>query len=284
MGWVMRWGVCAELRSSMASAGQAGALVLLGLILTVGDPWNAFAQTLRSGALRPETARGEENALPDAPIVASAVASTAEAADERDRPVASGATLPEASAMQKFIQPGQMAPALKAGDKILFGLHNTATPFEAAGWIASAGWEQFSNGSPNYGAGAMAFGQRVGAAALRNASEGVFSDAIMANVTHEDPRYYVLGPGHNPIRRLAYAVSRTVVTRTDTGGATPNVAMVGGNLGGALLTNAYYPPANRGTEQTLETFGKSLAASAFGFTLREFWGGVRARLHGPGLR
>jgi len=262
----------ADFRSDVASEGQAGTLLLLSIVLLLSDPCYTFAQTRGFGTPPPQMASAADSTLPDAPSAAPAAAS-----EEKARPVATGAALPEASAMRKYIQPGQMVPPLTPGDKILFGLHNTATLFAATGWVAAAGWEQFRNGSPNYNGGARAYGQRVGAAALRNASEDLFSDAIVANATREDPRYYVLGPGHSPVARVVYAVSRTLVTRTDSGRATPNIALIGGNFGGALLTNAYYPAANRGTEQTLETFGKSLAASAFGFTVREFWGEVRNR-------
>ena len=57
----------------------------------------------------------------------------------------------------------------------------------------AASYEQALNGSPNYGTDAGAYGQRVGAAAIRDASQTIFSDSIMAPILREDPRYYVMG-------------------------------------------------------------------------------------------
>jgi hypothetical protein len=214
-------------------------------------------------------------ALPDAP------GATSSSADPAPDP-ASGAfrfdslfTLSAPSAMAsrttKDIAPGQQAPRLTIGDKILLGFRSSVTPFSLTGWVFSAGYSQAVNGSPNYGTNAKAFAQRLGAAAARNESEGVFSDSLMAPLFHEDPRYYELGRGHPFVRRLVYAATRTFVTRTDDGKASPNYALFFGNVGGAALTNAYYPSQNRGFGNTAKTFGLSLGGSSLGFIVTEFY-------------
>jgi hypothetical protein len=103
------------------------------------------------------------------------------------------------------------------------------------------------------------------------------SDGVMASLLHEDPRYYRLGPSRSLPVRLLYAVSRPVMTRTDRGTASPNFALVSGTLAGAALTNAYYPPENRGAGQTFHTFGASLGGEAVAD--REFFGGVAGLFH-----
>lgn len=62
------------------------------------------------------------------------------------------------------------------------------------------------------------------------------------------------------------------VTRTDSGHATPNISLIGGNLAGAALTNTYYPRLNQGFNQTAMTFGSSLGGSAIGLVFSEFYG------------
>lgn len=106
----------------------------------------------------------------------------------------------------------------------------------------------------------------------RDSSEGIFTDAIMASVLHEDPRYYKMGPGHNFFKRAVYAVTRPLITRTDGGRTTVNIALLSGNLAGSALTQAYYPPVNRGFSQTMQTFGGSIGGSAVGFVVSEFLG------------
>jgi hypothetical protein len=170
------------------------------------------------------------------------------------------------------IMPGQRALPLRTGDKILLGIRGSATPFAVMGWVASAGYSHLTNGSPNYGTNSGAFAQRFGAAAARNASEDIFSDSIMAPIFHQDPRYYVMGRhGHSFIKRVLYAGTRPIIGRTDGGRTIPNYALLSGNLGGAALTNLYYPPLNQGFSQTMQTFGSSLGGSAIGFVVTEFY-------------
>jgi hypothetical protein len=49
---------------------------------------------------------------------------------------------------------------------------------------------------------------------------------------------------------MGYALSRTVVTKTDSGRTTFNISEAVGNTLEAGLSNAYYPPEGRGLKQT----------------------------------
>ena len=171
----------------------------------------------------------------------------------------------------KYIQPGQVAVKLSGFDKVLLGIRHSTSSFAAATWVVSAGYEQVLNSRPNYGETVQGFAQRVGAAAARNVSEGVFSDSVLAPVLHEDPRYYKLGPGHPLNVRLKHALLQPLFTRTDSGARTINFAQIGGNLAGAGLTDAYYPPINRTTGATLITFGTSMGGGAVGYLFNEFF-------------
>jgi hypothetical protein len=184
-----------------------------------------------------------------------------------------------ASRTTKNIAAGQQAPRLTLGDKILLGFRSSVTPFSMAGWVLSASYSQAVDRSPNYGTNGKAFAQRLGAAAARNESEGVFSDALMAPIFHEDPRYYEMGRAHPFLRRALYAATRTFVTRTDDGAATPNYALISGNLAGSALTNAYYPSRNRGFGDTAKTFGWSLGGSSLGFVVTEFYDDALELVH-----
>jgi len=181
---------------------------------------------------------------------------------------------PEASPIEKYVEPGQAAPPLSAKYKFVLGVKGAFSPFAPVGWIAAAGYEQLGNGSPNYGTDRGAFGQRLGAAAIRDASEDVFADSIMSPLFHEDPRYYQLGPSHNFFIRVVHAGFRPVIGRTDAGRTSLDFSNLTGTMAGAVLTNAYYPPANRGFSQTMQTFGWSLGGSSVGYVFREFCSGA----------
>ena len=168
------------------------------------------------------------------------------------------------------IAPNEIAEPMSVHDKVVGGLKDSVSLFSATGWIASAGWEQLTNGSPNYGTDKGAFGQRLGASVIRNVSEGVFSDCFFAPVFHEDPRYYIMGRGNNFFKRAIYAATRSVVTRTDSGRSTPNFSLLAGNAAGAALTVTYYPSKNTTFSEVAQTFGGSVGGSAIGFVVTEF--------------
>jgi hypothetical protein len=165
---------------------------------------------------------------------------------------------------------GEIAAPMTVSAKIKGGLKNSVSLFSMTGWLASAGYEQVTNGSPNFGTDAGAFGQRLGFGAIHGISNGVFSNSLFAPIFHEDPRYYVMGPGHPFPKRLVYAATRVFISRTDSGRSIPNYALFAGNAGGAALTVVYYPAQNTTPSQVTRTFGTSLVGSAFGFVVDEF--------------
>jgi hypothetical protein len=188
-------------------------------------------------------------------------------------------TLPIATNLDKYIAPGRSVPELSVGDKFALGLKDAFTPLSLVGWATAAGYQQALNGSPNYGTNSIAYGKRFGASVGRAVSEGIFSDSVMASVLHEDPRYYRMGSGNNVFKRVGYAVTRTLISRTDSGRATPNLALLGGNLGGSYLTKTYYPDLNTSNTEVLKTFGGSIGGSALGFAVNEFFGGLLDRIY-----
>jgi hypothetical protein len=177
------------------------------------------------------------------------------------------------------VYPGEIADPMTVPDKVKGGLKNSVSLFSMTGWLASAGYEQLTNGSPNFGTDAGAFGQRLGIGAIHGISNGVFSTSLFAPIFHQDPRYYVMGPGHPFFKRLVYATTRSVITRTDSGHSTANFALFAGNASGAALTVIYYPAQNTTFSQVTRTFGTSLAGSAIGFVVSEFLVDALVDLH-----
>jgi hypothetical protein len=216
--------------------------------------------------------------LPDAPSSSSngiAVNSNEDTFDVEDNADTTGAPRLRhrhyiASRTDITIEPGQTAPSLTPQDKVSLGLKESFTLFSVVGWLASAGYSHVTNGSPNYGTDSGAFGERLGATALRNTSEHILSNAVFAPIFHDDPRYYKMGPGHNVVKRTLYAATRTLITKADDGRPRPNYSLLSGNLVGSILTNAYYPSPNQGFGQTAKTFGTSVGGSALGFIVTEF--------------
>ena len=260
------------------------AVAICALFVAACYPHIAGAQIHLDASAPAQLNQNASAGLPDAPGEASSPGSGATTAQPTGHLLSNDSSLvtknttpsslPEASHTQRYPLPGQSAPVLTSHDKVVMGLQGAFSPYAAVGWISAAGYEQVTGTTPYYGSDRGAFGQRLGAAAIRAISEDTLADSVLAPVFHEDPRYYRLGPTHKPFARLIYAVTRSVITRDDQGRTVPNLSQIGGNLAGSALTNAYYPAANRSASQTMETFGGSLGGTALGDAIAEFFGGM----------
>ena len=180
----------------------------------------------------------------------------------------------------KYIPPGYTTQPLTAHQKVLLGLRDLYNPLNFLGMLASAGYEQIEDNPPNYsGDTGEAFGKRLGAAAIRESTQGLFTDSIFNPLFHEDPRYYIEGPQHNFFHRTVYAVTRPLITRTDGGRETINAALLVGYAASSGLSYAYYPALNQNFHDTAATFGGGIGGAALGFFVSEFTGDVLHLLH-----
>lgn len=179
----------------------------------------------------------------------------------------------------KFVLPDWTAQPLTAHDKVMLGLENTYTLFSFLGIVASAGYSHLTNGQPNYGADRGAFGQRLGSVAIRDTSEDIFTDCVFAPLLHEDPRYYVEGARYGLFHRLMYAVTRPIITRTDSGRESINGSLLLGYASASAIAYSYYPPINQNAKDTVATFGGALAGATVGDVVNEFADGLLIKLH-----
>jgi hypothetical protein len=177
------------------------------------------------------------------------------------------------------ISAGYHAQQLTSHEKVILGFHDMYSLPTFVGEIASAGYSHVTNGQPNYGTDKGAFGQRVGASVLRDASEDLFSEVILAPILHEDARYYIEGPRYNFFHRTIYAATRPIITRTDTGRSTINASVLIGYAGASALSYTYYPEINKNFKDTAATFGGALAGAAVGYFVSEFTDDVLQALH-----
>jgi hypothetical protein len=208
--------------------------------------------------------------IPDSPGFLFGSSSSSADADSASSDPGTKPVFKHSPHLRLTVYQGEIAAPMTVSDKVKGGLKNSVSLFSMTGWVVSAGYEQLTNGSPNYGTDAGAFGQRLGIGAIHGISNGVFSNSLFAPIFHEDPRYYVMGPGHPFLKRLVYAATRSVISRTDSGRSIPNYALFAGNAAGAALTVTYYPAQNTTFSQVTRTFGTSLGGSSFGFVVDEF--------------
>jgi hypothetical protein len=168
---------------------------------------------------------------------------------------------------------------LRVRDKWQLFVKESVDPFTFFSAAAGAGIAQWHNDDPRYGIGFKPYLQRFGAAQADITSQNFFQDAVLAPLFREDPRYFRKGPGSKVFHRIAYAVSRAAITRRDSGNDGFNFSGIVGMELGIALSNAYYPPRSVNGEEVAERTATSLAATALGNLLPEFWPDIRERLN-----
>jgi len=159
---------------------------------------------------------------------------------------------------------------LSAGVKLKLSFQEQLTPFALSSMVLAAGWEHLRNSNPKYASNSTAFAERVGAAALRQTSQAVFSDGVYASVFRQDPRFYRLAGGSTKTR-MWYAASRMWRTRNDSGASAVNYSLLFGHATAQALTLTYYPDRSQSGRVAVAGFAWSLVGAVLGNQYHEFW-------------
>jgi hypothetical protein len=168
-------------------------------------------------------------------------------------------------------------PPLSTRQKFVLAMHDSVdySSFVWTGVIAAQSYGL--NSDSELGSGIAGYGRYYWRAYADGVSGTFFTEAIVPALTHEDPRYYTLGHG-GFFRRTYYALSRTVLTKTDSGGTTFNWSEVAGNGAEAALSNAYYPPQERSLSQTARNWATQMESAALNNIAKEFWPDIRRKI------
>lgn len=147
--------------------------------------------------------------------------------------------------------------------KFQLAFKTSTDPVTIAGVGFLAGINQAAD-IPNYRQGFIGYSERLGAAAADGISDIMIGGAILPSLLHQDPRYFYQGTGTTKSRTL-HALSSPFICKGDNGRWQPNYSSVGGDLASSALSNAYYPPSNRGAglvfENLLITTGERMLSS-----------------------
>lgn len=172
------------------------------------------------------------------------------------------------------VSPNQQLPRLTTREKFVLARHDSMdySSFVLVGILSANSLR--ANAYPELGSGAAGFGRYYWRAFTDQVSGTYFTEAIVPALTHEDPRYYTLGKG-GFWRRTGYAISRVVITKTDSGGSSFNTSEILGNALEAGLSNAYYPPQERGAVKTTENWATQTVVTGAANVLKEFWPDIR---------
>ena len=140
-----------------------------------------------------------------------------------------------------------------------------------------AAYNMGERATPEFHQGAAGYARYFWHSAADQTSENYMVEFIFPTVTHEDPRYYTLGHG-GFFKRTGYALSRAVITRSDSGAEVFNVSEVVGAGAAAGVSNLYYPAASRSFGNTGSQWALDVGVDAGTFWFREFWPDINRRL------
>ena len=135
----------------------------------------------------------------------------------------------------------------------------------AAAWASV----QQANDTPKYRQGAEGYGERFGAGLADATTEGLFGNAILPSLLHQDPRYFYQGTG-TKWSRARHAMLAAFVCKGDDGASQPNYSTWGGSLIASSISMAYLPDSNRGPGHVFRTFGIGMSLHVVSSLAQEF--------------
>jgi hypothetical protein len=245
-----------------ASAARAQSAALLP-----DAPWPHVALAAAEGASHPAAAAARSpRDQQQTPAKPDPLEPPAQADPQAASPIAQAPF--EKRKWAQYVDPGEHIPALYPEDKWVFWLHEEARVSSAFPAVISAGYGQLT-GTPAYGSDSGAFGDRLAAAFVRQATMRFFCSSLFPVVTEEDPRYFRKASG-SYLSRAGWAAERAFITQRDSGHHGFNFSDIVGHLAASALTPAYYPSKSRSVHVVMQTWGTSIAGAAGNNLFLEF--------------
>ena len=188
---------------------------------------------------------------------------------------------------------GQVPP-LTVGQKFKVVAQGSFDPVQIVWYAALSGIAQAENSEPGYGQGAVGYGKRYGAYAADGTIENFFVGAILPSVLRQDPRFFQKADG-SFFDRAGYAVSRIVVTRSDSGHHQFNFSEIfGAAIASAISTYSYHPgrtligrnsegvpqytASDRTLKNTASVWGSQVGYDTITLVVKEFWPDIRRKM------
>jgi hypothetical protein len=170
-------------------------------------------------------------------------------------------------------------PPMTVKQKFQVSVRSSFDWFQYPWYGALAGISQARNSEPGYGQGAEGYAKRYASQFADGTIENFMVNAVVPSLLRTDPRYYQLGKG-SVLKRTGYALSRLLITRTDSGHNTFNVAEIGGSFAAAAIsTYSYHPEADKTLSNTATVWGAQVGYDAIRIVLNEFWPDLRRKFH-----
>lgn len=169
----------------------------------------------------------------------------------------------------------------------------TFDPVQYPWWALLSGLDQWGDSDPQLRQGLKGYAKRYGLVAADGITENFMTQAVFPSLLHQDPRFFQTSDG-SFIHRSAYAISRIVITRSDSGHRQFNYSEIfGAGFAAAVSTYSYHPrsafistPTNPhefvSSDRTFlnfaSTWGTQVSLDTMTIVIKEFWPDIRRKL------
>jgi hypothetical protein len=173
------------------------------------------------------------------------------------------------------------APPLSVGEKFKLTARDSFDPVEFGWYALQAGIAQAEDAEPTFGQGVKGYAERFGERFGDGTIQNFMTHPVFGSLLHQDPRYFQLGHG-GFWHRTYYAVSRVLITRSDSGTTQFNSSEIFGSaVAAGISTYTYHPRNDRKVEDAVSVWGTQVGYDALGYLAKEFWPDIHRKLqHG----
>jgi hypothetical protein len=156
---------------------------------------------------------------------------------------------------------------------------NSFDPFVYPLFGVIAGTAQAQDNPESWDQDWSGYAKRFGLAFADNTMCSLVTTGLLPSLLKQDPRYYQ-GRTTGFVKRVGYAASRSVVTKSRSGHSQFNLSEIGGTFVVAGVSNLYYPQDERTMTATLQRWAMQAMWDTLANELKEFWPDMRKMLHG----
>jgi hypothetical protein len=178
---------------------------------------------------------------------------------------------------QRFLTSNIVIP-MTWQQKGYLALHDLADPVNFGTILGISAITVGADSHSAYGPGLKGFGKSVGVSYLQDATGQFFGAFAIPVIAHQDPRYFRM-PHARFTKRLVYSISRTVVSRSDSGKSMPNYATLLTYPISAELSNLYVPGIHPDGPSTVARIFTGYALDPINGLINEFLPDVASHVH-----
>jgi hypothetical protein len=249
----------------------------LMVTILVFAPWRVFGQGTPPAAVPgPDNHTGQYDVAAGTPPSASSE-ELPEAPTPRMQRVKTMVRKQVEKAINQSCPPLQQWQPLSPEQKFRVFLRHTIAPRTFAGAAVDALSNKWLNDNYEYARGFAGYSQHYAIELANGESDALFQTFLIPVLLKQDPRYF-RDPSLPFVKRTLYALSRVLITRTDSGRQTFNASYVVGSAASQALSDVYIPGHAQGLHPIADRLTFNLARDAGFNLLHEFWPDLRRKV------